>query len=111
MLALSGSSPFDLNKVLPDVGSDDQYWLGKIMCTTQTCITVQWLDIGMDGVWYVTDLPHVAVDMSTLIAHDVSLGMDNKLRPSLHAQLVAARSAWDCNSPQVCATTLDGCDI
>ena len=61
--------------------------------------------------WYLTDLPHVAVDMSSLIAHDVSLGMDNKLRPSLHARLVAARSAWDCNSPQVCATISDGCDI
>ena len=40
-MLISGSSTFDLIKVLPDVGaiaafagSDDQYWLGKIMCTT-----------------------------------------------------------------------------
>jgi len=79
-MLISGSSTSELIKVLPDVGaiaafagSNDQYWLGKLMRTTQTCITVQWLDIGTDGVWYLTDLPHVAVEMSTLIAHDVSL--------------------------------------
>ena len=40
-MLISGSSTFDLIKVLPDVGaiaafagSDDQYWLGKIMRTT-----------------------------------------------------------------------------
>lgn len=79
-MLLSGRATYELLRELPDVGaiaafagSEEQYWLGQVIHITQTCITVCWLDKGPDGVWFLTDLPYATVDISTLIAHDVSL--------------------------------------
>lgn len=117
-MLLSGRATYELLRELPDVGaiaafagSEEQYWLGQVIRITRTRITVHWLDRGPDGVWFLTDLPYATVDMSTLIAHNVSLDMDHTMRSPLHARLVAACIAWNADSPQIGNDIAEGVDL
>ena len=101
--------------VLPDVGAvvalaapdDNPYWLGLVTCLTRTRVFVKWLDKDDKGNWNLSSSSEEGQPLSTIIAHDVSLGLDNTMRPQLHQRLLSARQQWNESTDADTATDRD----
>jgi hypothetical protein len=101
-MTLTGRSSLEMTPVIPDIGAivalaadDNQYWLGLVKRTTRARVFVLWLEKDDDGIWSLITQDECSQELSTIIAHDVSLDLDNRMRDALHDRLMRARLAWN----------------
>ena len=74
---------------------NNPYWLGLVTHLTHTRVFVKWLDKDDKGNWNLSSSSEEGQPLSTIIAHDVSLSLDNTMRPPLHQHLLSAPQQWN----------------
>ena len=100
-ISLSGSATLEITTVKPDdgaivaiAGEKGAVWLGVVCRTTRACIFLDWLDEGTDGSYHLTTDPRTSVSYNSLLCADVSLDLNNRMRPALRSRLLGLRKDW-----------------
>jgi hypothetical protein len=100
-LALTGQATLELTSEKPDdgaivavAGDRGAIWLGIVQRTTRTRIYLYWLEEHDDSTWSKLDDTINWVSYNSLLSSDVSLDLNNHMRPALWSRLLRIRSQW-----------------
>jgi hypothetical protein len=86
---------------------NNPYWLGLVTHLTCTRVFVKWLDKDDKGIWNILSSSKEGQPLSTIIAHDVSLGLDKTMCPPLRQCLLSTHQQWNKSTDADTATDGD----
>jgi hypothetical protein len=84
----------DDGAIVAIAGERGAVWLGVVSRTTCVCIFLDWLDEAMDGSYHLTADPPTSVSYNSLMCADVSLDLNNQMRPVLWSWLLSMQKDW-----------------
>jgi len=97
-ISLTGSATLELTSAKPDdgaivaiAGEKGAVWLGVVSRTSRARIFLNWLEEAADGSYHLTADPPTSVYYNSLLCTDVSLDLDNRMRPALRTRLLSMR--------------------